>query len=680
MSMNILNDISSVYLEQVVVDEALRSREERMARMITPAQRKQQERTRKGRAVLDDIQATEKALKQPKSSTSTTPTFDTPAAEVRKLKPGQKKDTLALKVKKALGESSHLEPDMKKRREANEKAIEDMKKTKAHKDMVAAARKKFDEALDPVGKEDEDIDNDGDHDKSDKYLHKRRKVISKAISTQKEALDPVGKEDEDIDNDGDHDKSDKYLLNRRKIRSKVIAKEGYSNWREDLSEVMDTFTKSKNDEKIAEKTVKNKVKINPNLGEAVENLGGTLLEMVEIDEMDYIVESVYDELLDEGYEEDDIEEALEFALTEAKVTFGHDTATGEKKAKKGNLLKAVGRLARQKLASKVSGVKKAAKQAVATGARKVAKGALGVARKIEGGDKTPSTANTKTRKASTYRGVGVGQKERVSSGSYQAPSATKKKVEKPSDPWEGSASTPAKPKPAAPKTKPAAKPAAKPKTTKVSGGTAKPPARKRKSKLDSLLADIRSEQVTIDEKTLTSAETKEKERLVKSMKDNTADFEGRYPGRGKEVMYATATKMAKKIAEQAPVMQPKKEEPDQQNQLQKKEAQQKDRMRQQEVQIIQRKLQALRSAPKGTDPSITAGYEPKGNVLDEIPRSSKMSLEDYMMIKKDGSRVRMPGDPPNPEVKSGGYDYTRTKEQQAAMKKTPKTKIGSRFD
>ena len=635
MSMNILNDISSVYLEQVVVDEALRSREERMARMVTPAQRKQQERTRKGRAVLDDIQATEKALKQPKSSTSTTPTFDTPAAEVRKLKPGQKKDTLALKVKKALGESSHLEPDMKKRREANEKAIEDMKKTKAHKDMVAAARKKFDEALDPVGKEDEDIDNDGDHDKSDKYLHKRRK-----------------------------------------IRSKVIAKEGYSNWREDLSEVMDTFTKSKNDEKIAEKTVKNKVKINPNLGEAVENLGGTLLEMVEIDEMDYIVESVYDELLDEGYEEDDIEEALEFALTEAKVTFGHDTATGEKKAKKGNLLKAVGRLARQKLASKVSGVKKAAKQAVATGARKVAKGALGVARKIEGGDKTPSTANTRTRKASTYRGAGVGQKERVSSGSYQAPSATKKKVEKPSDPWEGSASTPAKPKPAAPKTKPAAKP----KTTKVSGGTAKPPARKRKSKLDSLLADIRSEQVRIDEKTLTSAETREKERLVKSMKDNAADFEGRYPGRGKEVMYATATKMAKKIAEQAPVMQPKKEEPDQQNQLQKKEAQQKDRMRQQEVQIIQRKLQALRSAPKGTDPSITAGYEPKGNVLDEIPRSSKMSLEDYMMIKKDGSRVRMPGDPPNPEVKSGGYDYTRTKEQQAAMKKTPKTKIGSRFD
>ena len=35
-------------------------------------------------------------------------------------------------------------------------------------------------------------------------------------------LDPLGKEDKDIDNDGDHDKSDKYLLNRRKVRSKII--------------------------------------------------------------------------------------------------------------------------------------------------------------------------------------------------------------------------------------------------------------------------------------------------------------------------------------------------------------------------------------------------------------------------------------------------------------------------
>ena len=43
-------------------------------------------------------------------------------------------------------------------------------------------------------------------------------------SVQEKKLDPVGKEDKDIDNDGDHDKSDKYLLNRRKTVSKAMGK------------------------------------------------------------------------------------------------------------------------------------------------------------------------------------------------------------------------------------------------------------------------------------------------------------------------------------------------------------------------------------------------------------------------------------------------------------------------
>jgi len=41
--------------------------------------------------------------------------------------------------------------------------------------------------------------------------------------TTEKKLDPVGKEDKDVDNDGDHDKSDKYLLARRKKVSKIIA-------------------------------------------------------------------------------------------------------------------------------------------------------------------------------------------------------------------------------------------------------------------------------------------------------------------------------------------------------------------------------------------------------------------------------------------------------------------------
>ena len=46
-----------------------------------------------------------------------------------------------------------------------------------------------DEKMDPVGKEDADIDNDGDVDSSDKYLNKRRKAIGKAM--KKESVDSI---------------------------------------------------------------------------------------------------------------------------------------------------------------------------------------------------------------------------------------------------------------------------------------------------------------------------------------------------------------------------------------------------------------------------------------------------------------------------------------------------------
>ena len=46
---------------------------------------------------------------------------------------------------------------------------------KAWQDVVEKKR------LDPVGKADADIDNDGDVDSSDEYLHKRRKAIKKSM-------------------------------------------------------------------------------------------------------------------------------------------------------------------------------------------------------------------------------------------------------------------------------------------------------------------------------------------------------------------------------------------------------------------------------------------------------------------------------------------------------------------
>jgi len=62
----------------------------------------------------------------------------------------------------------------------------------------------------------------------------------------------------------------------------------------------------------------------------------------------------------------------------------------------------------------------------------------------------------------------------------------------------------------------------------------------------------------IQERTLTKSETKKKEEIVKSMKKSEDEFEKRYPGRGREVMYATATKQAKRVAEETVAQADKK--------------------------------------------------------------------------------------------------------------------------
>ena len=49
------------------------------------------------------------------------------------------------------------------------------------------------------------------------------------IDAMSEKLDPVGKEDDDINNDGKVDKTDKYLANRRKAIAKAMQKEGHDH-------------------------------------------------------------------------------------------------------------------------------------------------------------------------------------------------------------------------------------------------------------------------------------------------------------------------------------------------------------------------------------------------------------------------------------------------------------------
>lgn len=57
---------------------------------------------------------------------------------------------------------------------------------------------------------------------------------------------------------------------------------------------------------------------------------------------------------------------------------------------------------------------------------------------------------------------------------------------------------------------------------------------------------VKNEEVEqVEERKLTEPEMKKREEVVKSMKKNLAGFKERYGSRGKEVLYATATKVAK---------------------------------------------------------------------------------------------------------------------------------------
>ena len=560
-------------------------------------------------------------------------------------------------------------------------AIPKSEQDAARKRLLAKTKAKREKALDPVGQEDADIDNDGDADKSDKYLHKRRKAIGKAIATRSEALDPVGKEDDDIDNDGDVDKSDSYLKNRRKVRGKVIAKEGFSNWRHDLVEII--ATDDEDQKQVKEKKVKNTVKTSAmgdgiKISEAVEQLGGQLIEMVELEE-DYIFEGVLDEVCDaemffldskaiysiveetilecieEGYdpeyviqsiiesldtsimmlnEEDDpkaarrsgvlqkvksavkavgkglargVGYAAGAAVRGAKAA-KREVAAGYERGRRGSGSSASSAPASREeddededeedkdkkpgLLSRIgSKLKRGLKKAVAKGARAVSRGARNVARKVEGGK--PATAAS----TSTAAKKEADDEDEDDEEEEKSEPAAEKETGRPAKRRKGGPSY-AQVKADIDKRE-AAK--AKPKSDA-------PAKKKKSSKLDDLLASVRNESTQInempyqvvgspdgkkakkigkpvkskkyadaraaeledthkktggkyrsqyvesvdqiDEKTLTKKEMSKREEIVKSMKDKASDFEKRYPGRGKEVMYATATKMAKKIAEQ----------------------------------------------------------------------------------------------------------------------------------
>ncbi len=190
-------------------------------------------------------------------------------------------------------------------------SIDQIRKMSARMDKEKTQK----EGLDPVGNEDGDVNNDGKKDKTDKYLMNRRKAIGKAI---KGKMSNMKKEETDVDKYIETVAKVKEAERKNDVQRWVQKESRSSNWRQDLSEIMTDDVDSK---PIKEKNVKNKIKINPKLGEAVDEMGGELIEMTEISEYEFMVEGLRQELIDEGHDP----EAVNYALQEAEVTMGHDT-------------------------------------------------------------------------------------------------------------------------------------------------------------------------------------------------------------------------------------------------------------------------------------------------------------------------------------------------------------------
>ena len=103
------------------------------------------------------------------------------------------------------------------------------------------------ESLDPVGSEDDDIDNDGDVDKSDKYLHKRRKAVGKAIAAEK----------------AKRTRKEELELHLRTKVGEITEKKLYKSEKATNSDEKEVT--------IEEKPVKNTVVINPDVNEGLIN-------------------------------------------------------------------------------------------------------------------------------------------------------------------------------------------------------------------------------------------------------------------------------------------------------------------------------------------------------------------------------------------------------------------------
>ena len=331
--------------------------------------------------------------------------------------------------------------------DARASELENTHKSSGGKYGMKTTRVQYTETLDPVGKEDADVDNDGKkNDSNDKYIMKRRAAIRKAIakkkvseglstdvenpSTDLKKLVAKAVKRIDTDVDGDVENNDK---SKGKFGEFIPSADGkgrvYTKVKEEL--VIEVSGEDK-EEKIKEKKVNNKIIINPELKESISEIGGEVLFISEVEEIDSIVESVHIELIEEGYSEEQVTEALKYAIDEtvnkivpfktkkAKYTPKSETKKEPKKSLK-DRIKSVAKKALDTAGGAVGKVMKKKEQIQAAPAKAKKKlssyvdRAKAVAKAGYDRERGPveKKKSTPEKKSTSYRGAGVGRKEKI---------------------------------------------------------------------------------------------------------------------------------------------------------------------------------------------------------------------------------------------------------------------------
>lgn len=195
---------------------------------------------------------------------------------------------------------THQQDDQKKIEESVDELFVAEELTEEEQQLVS-------EKLDPVGKEDSDVDNDGDSDKSDEYLKNRREVIAKAIkeSAKKKTMKMEGEDEEEMEEEEDDEEMKKKDGGLEESSIKTV------DMSEDISALVEGESELSEDFKLKAQTIFESA-VNAKIKEITEEL---------IVESDAKIKEITKEILRES--EKELEESVDFIIDQVNRYLDH---------------------------------------------------------------------------------------------------------------------------------------------------------------------------------------------------------------------------------------------------------------------------------------------------------------------------------------------------------------------